>query len=59
MRLAIYVRLSKDDEESNSIENQIREGKDFASRQGLDYQVYNEGKGVSGTWSIEDRPALK
>ena len=59
MRLAIYVRLSKEDEESNSIDNQIREGKEFASRQGFDYHVYNEGKGVSGTWSIDDRPALK
>lgn len=59
--LAIYTRLSKDDKdkESNSIANQKREGIEFAKREGLEYKIYDEGKGVSGGASIEDRPVLK
>lgn len=57
--LGIYVRLSKEDESSNSIENQLREGKEFAKTNGYKkYQIYNEGKGVSGGNEIEDRPEL-
>ncbi|PWL29416.1 MAG: hypothetical protein DCO96_06540 [Fluviicola sp. XM-24bin1] len=57
--LAIYTRLSKEDEESNSIENQTREGKAFAKANGFhEYELYNEGKGVSGGVEIKDRPQL-
>ena len=58
--LAIYTRLSKEDEHSTSIINQLREGKDFASRAGFaDFEIYNEGEGVSGTLDIEERPQFK
>ncbi|WP_298996725.1 recombinase family protein [uncultured Tenacibaculum sp.] len=57
--LAIYTRLSKLDEESNSIHNQLREGKEFAKKNKYDIiKEYNERMGVSGTLDIEDRPQL-
>ncbi|WP_067150812.1 recombinase family protein [Pseudotamlana agarivorans] len=57
--LAIYTRLSKEDEQSNSIYNQLREGKEFATNNGYnDYKLYDEGEGVSGGASIKDRPQL-
>ncbi|MDG3582027.1 recombinase family protein [Galbibacter pacificus] len=57
--LAIYVRLSKEDEDSNSIENQLSEGKEFAKAHNLNYKIYNEGEGVSGTLDIAQRPQLQ
>ncbi|PRX54416.1 recombinase family protein [Flagellimonas meridianipacifica] len=57
--LAIYTRLSREDDESNSLENQLREGKEFASRQDLSYEHYNEGMGISGQADISDRPELE
>lgn len=57
--LAIYVRLSKEDEDSNSIENQLREGKEFAYKHNLKHKIYNEGEGVSGTSDIAQRPQLQ
>jgi DNA invertase Pin-like site-specific DNA recombinase len=57
--LAIYTRLSKEDSESSSIENQLREGKAFAKDNGFnDYEIYNEGQGISGGAEIKDRPQL-
>jgi len=57
--LAIYTRLSKEDSESASIENQLREGKSFAKDNGFnDVQIYNEGQGISGGAEIKDRPQL-
>ncbi len=57
--LAIYTRLSIEDEASNSINNQIREGKLFAEKMGFDsYEIYNEGEGLSGGLDIENRPQL-
>ena len=57
--LAIYTRLSREDDDSNSIENQTREGKAFAKANGFhEYELYNEGQGVSGGASIQDRPEL-
>ena len=57
--LAIYTRLSREDEDSNSIQNQIREGKEFAKINDFkDLKIYNEGSGVSGGLDIEDRPLL-
>jgi len=57
--LGIYVRLSKEDESSNSIENQLREGKEFAKSNSFKkYDIYNEGQGVSGGNDIKDRPEL-
>ena len=57
--LAIYTRLSKEDSESTSIENQLREGKSFAKDNGFnDIKVYNEGQGISGGAEIKDRPQL-
>lgn len=57
--LAIYTRLSKEDTTSSSIENQLKEGKLFASKEGLrNYRVYNEGEGISGGAEIKDRPQL-
>jgi DNA invertase Pin-like site-specific DNA recombinase len=58
--LAIYTRLSREDEESNSIKNQTREGELFAKANGfIDIKIYNEGEGISGGKKIEERPALK
>ena len=57
--LAIYTRLSQEDEESNSIINQIQEGKAFAKLHNFEkLEVYNEGEGVSGSLDIESRPIL-
>jgi site-specific DNA recombinase len=57
--LAIYTRLSREDSESTSIENQLREGKSFAKDNGFnDIHIYNEGQGVSGGAEIKDRPQL-
>lgn len=55
--LAIYTRLSREDEESNSINNQLREGIEFAKNK--PYKHYNEGEGVSGGAEIQNRPVLK
>ena len=58
--LAIYTRLSSQEEDSSSIENQLREGKQFAKKHNFtDFIIYNEGEGVSGGLSVEDRPELK
>jgi site-specific DNA recombinase len=57
--LAIYTRLSREDEASSSIENQQREGIAFALSNGYEYKVYDEGSGVSGGDKIDERPALK
>jgi len=60
--LAIYTRLSKEDvkgkkiDENNSILNQKREGKIFAGDKS--YEIYDEGKGFSGTLRIKERPRL-
>ena len=56
--LAIYTRLSKEDKDSTSIQNQIREGKEFASKLNEEYKLYNEGEGISGGAEIKDRPQL-
>jgi site-specific DNA recombinase len=56
--LAIYTRLSKEDKDSTSIQNQIREGKEFASKLNKEYKLYNEGEGISGGAEIKDRPQL-
>lgn len=57
--LAIYTRLSREDEKSNSIKNQIREGKEFAKLNKFkSIEIYNEGEGVSGGADIEHRPQL-
>ena len=57
--LAIYTRLSREDSESSSIENQLREGKSFAKDNSFnDIKIYNEGEGVSGGADIKDRPKL-
>ena len=57
--LAIYTRLSREDEASNSINNQLREGKAFAKDNGFtQIEIYNEGEGISGGANIKDRPQL-
>ena len=57
--LAIYTRLSKEDSESTSIKNQLREGKSFAKDNGFnDIKIYDEGQGISGGAEIKDRPQL-
>src|SRR5680860_738047 len=57
--LAIYTRLSVEDEASNSIANQLHEGNEFAQKhQFKDPVIYNEGMGVSGRANIIDRPKL-
>lgn len=56
--LAIYTRLSKEDNKSTSINNQQREGIKFASKLKTPYKVYNEREGISGGAKIKDRPQL-
>lgn len=57
--LAIYTRLSKEDDESNSIKNQLREAKEYVDdNKIIQYRVYNEGEGFSGTRRIKERPKL-
>lgn len=47
--LAIYTRLSREDEDSNSIGNQIKEGKLFAKEMKFDnFKVYDEGQVIFG-----------
>lgn len=59
--IAIYSRLSIEDEDSNSIENQQREGLQYAKLNGLKKEqifYYNEGDGIKGSDPLEKRPAL-
>lgn len=57
--LAIYTRLSREDEDSNSIKNQIKEGRLFAKENNLtNYRIYDEGEGISGGADVKDRPEL-
>ena len=59
--IGIYVRLSKEDDDSNSIKNQIREGKQYAKLNGYNDDqiiIYNEGEGLKGSTPIKKRPAL-
>lgn len=57
--LAIYTRLSREDSESTSIQNQLREGKQFAKDNNFkEIEIYNEGQGISGGAEIENRPQL-
>ena len=56
--LGIYTRLSRQDDASNSISNQKREGIAFAKKHKLSYEIYNEGERVSGGTEIALRPVL-
>ena len=56
--IAIYTRLSQEDEKSNSVKNQQLEGKLFAKSNGWEYVFYNEGEGLSGTLGLDERPEL-
>tara|TARA_B110000902_G_scaffold74712_1_gene88405 strand:+ start:2399 stop:4033 length:1635 start_codon:yes stop_codon:yes gene_type:complete len=56
--LGIYVRLSKEDSDSNSINNQLLQGKQFAKLHNIEYKIYNEGEGLSGGLGIDERPQL-
>ncbi len=57
--LGIYVRLSQVDDSSNSIENQLRQGKEFAKNNNLEFEIFNEGQGLSGGLGEDGRPELK
>jgi site-specific DNA recombinase len=55
--LAIYTRLSREDEDSNSINNQKREANEYALINGFTKsEIYNEGEGLSGTLDKNKRP---
>ncbi|HMC01558.1 MAG TPA: recombinase family protein, partial [Flavobacteriaceae bacterium] len=59
--IAIYTRLSIDDDESNSIKNQKKEGKAYAKLNGYkEHQIlyYDEGEGVKGSAPVDKRKAL-
>lgn len=57
--LGIYTRLSREDVKSASIQNQKREGIEFAKNKNFkSYHIYNEGEGVSGTLDLDNRPQL-
>jgi site-specific DNA recombinase len=56
---AIYTRLSKEDEASNSISNQLREGEQYRILNGIKkVEIYDEGEGLTGTKGSKDRPEL-
>ena len=55
--VGIYCRVSRDKENSKSIENQERDGINFANFKGWKYQIYTD-RGISGGAKIEDRPAF-
>jgi site-specific DNA recombinase len=60
--IGIYTRLSAEDSDSSSTENQIREGKEYAKLNGFnDSQIfiYAEKDGLKGSTPIEGRPKLK
>ena len=57
--IGIYTRLSKIDDNSNSIENQLIQGRKFAKGNKLKHKIYNEGAGLSGGLGEEGRPMLK
>lgn len=57
--LAVYTRLSREDDSSNSIKNQLRESQQYIKDNSItEYKVYNEGEGFSGTSRIKERPQL-
>ncbi|OCK42511.1 hypothetical protein BA195_10065 [Tenacibaculum soleae] len=59
--LGIYVRLSVEDEESNSIQNQIDEALKYAKLNNYEDSqiiIYNEGEGVKGSIPIKQRSEL-
>jgi site-specific DNA recombinase len=55
-KIAIYTRLSKEDETSNSIQHQLREGLEFAKSISFDGEKFDEGEGISGAATIDKRP---
>ncbi|QNK78101.1 recombinase family protein [Winogradskyella sp. PAMC22761] len=59
--LAIYTRLSRESDDSTSIENQKREAVKFAKSNGYDgdFVIYDEGQGVSGGLAIYKRPKFE
>ena len=57
--LGIYVRLSIEDEESNSIENQIEEAKTYADSNNIvDFKLYNEGEAETSKTALLSTPVL-
>ncbi|WMI65392.1 recombinase family protein [Aestuariibaculum sp. YM273] len=57
--LGIYTRLSREDDESNSISNQKREALHYVNENNIQhYNIYDEGQGFSGTLRIQERPEL-
>jgi len=60
--LGIYLRLSKKDDDNNSIENQLKQASIYKSElsEYIDnFKIYNEGEGKSGTLDDTKRPELK
>jgi site-specific DNA recombinase len=53
--LAIYTRLSRDEKQSHSIENQKDLGILYAKEHNLEYKIYVDN-GISGTLSTIERP---
>ena len=59
MCLAVYLRLSKEDDDSNSIKNQRRESLEYINKKQIQtFEEYNEGEGKSGTKDEKKRPEL-
>jgi len=57
--LAVYLRLSKEDDDSNSINNQRRESLEYINKNNIkNFQEYNEGEGLSGTKDETEREQL-
>jgi len=59
--LGIYVRLSKEDADNNSVEHQLKQANEYKLKH-LEYvdnfKIYNEGQGKSGTLDRTHRPEL-
>ncbi len=59
MRIGIYARVStqKQAEKGVSIEDQIRRGIEFCTKNNYSYEIFKD-EGISGNLPIQDRPAL-
>lgn len=60
MQIGIYARISKEKEEiDRSIDDQIKSGIELAKKLHIDFEVYREKDGTSGSLPIDKRPELE
>lgn len=59
MKIGIYTRFSSKNDGDESIIDQINSGVEWCKYKGYEYEVYDEGVGVSGGLKFEDREVGK